>query len=278
MNTTDEVIDSYKLFLEIKYPTHHENYCRRLSNNSESAKAEAVTFSLLRHTMDDIKLAEDVSTGGADFLCTSDQIQFIAEVTCLEAESVGAQSGWPNQVPQDGAAGWFGMITHMLRTKASSKTAQLSGYDMPRVLVITSEHVASDVLLGPHGAETLLTSDTKIEVPVGKPIDKVGLVTDLKDSVFFRFKDGAIESCKRSVSAILLISIVTDRSLLVGILHPDPQYKFPIKLLPSVPFLRVKQWPPEDNNIKTEWIIHKPRPGEFYHQRIVIKDEELRTI
>lgn len=277
MNPTDEVIDSYKVFLDIKYPTHHTNYCSRLSNALESAKAEAIIFSLL-NTMDDVRLAEDVSTGGADFLCIADQIQFVAEVTCLETESVAAQSGWSNEVPQDGAAGWFGMITHKLRTKVSSKTAQLSDYNMPRLLAITSEHIAADVLLGPHGAEILLTSDTKIEIPIGKPIDKVGLITDLKDSVFFRFKNGVIESCKRSISAILLISILADRSMLVGILHPDPQYEFPIKLLPSIPFLRMKQWPPENNNIETEWIIYRPRPGEFYHQRIVIKNEELRTI
>ena len=74
---------------------------------------------------------------------------------------------------------------------------------MPRILAITSEHVAADVLLGPHGAEALLTSDTKIEVSIDKSIDKVEEATDLKDSVFFRFKNGVIEPCKQSISGIL---------------------------------------------------------------------------
>ncbi len=240
-----EIIESYKYFLEVKYPHHYKSYCTRLKNKPESAKAEAVTFSILRSNFDDVKLAEDISTGGADFFCSSNDVKFIVEVTCIETESVATQSGWQNKVPPNENAFSFGMITHMLRRKASAKVPQLSGYSIPRILIITSEHMGADFLLGPRGAETLLTSNTKIEVPIGKPINKVGLSTDLKDSVFFRFKNGSLESCRRSISAILLISIFDDKSLIVGILHPDPHYVFPIMIIPSVPFLRLKKWPPE---------------------------------
>lgn len=278
MFSTTEVIDSYKLFLEVKYPSHFQSYCRRLKSQLESAKAEAVTFSFLRSNFDDVQVAEDISTGGADFLCKSNGAEFISEVTCLEAESVATQSGWKNEVPENGSAGSFGMITHMLRTKASSKAAQLSGHSFPRILVITCEHIAADVLLGSHGAETLLTSDTKIEVPIGKPIENLDLVTDLKNSVFFRYKNGALESCRRSISAILLFSIFADKTLVVGVLHPDPEYKFPIRLLPSVPFLRMKEWPPKNNRIEIEWVIHKPKAMEIYHRKVELKDKELRSI
>ncbi|MCK4309025.1 MAG: hypothetical protein KAW42_03505 [Candidatus Atribacteria bacterium] len=280
MVSTTEVIESYKDFLEVKYPKHYQNYCTRLKNKPESAKAEAVTFSILRSNFDDVNLAEDISTGGADFLCKSNDIEFIVEVTCLETESVVAQSGWKNRVSPapNKTAFSFGMITHMLRRKVSSKAAQLSGNNIPGILIITSEHIGADFLLGPRGAETLLTSNIKIEVPIGKPIRKVGLATDLKDSVFFRFKNGSLESCRRSISVILLISIFDDRSLIVGILHPDPQYVFPIMLLPSVPFLRLKKWPPENNNIETEWVISKPKAEKFYHREITFKDEELKSI
>lgn len=278
MLSTTKVIDSYKIFLEVKYPAHYQSYRNRLKSNSESAKAEAVTFSFLRSNFDDVKLAEDISTGGADFLCKSNGLEFIAEVTCLEAESVASHSGWKNEVPQNGSAGSFGMITHMLRTKAASKADQLSGYSFPRILVITCEHVAADALLGPHGAETLLTSDTKIEVPIDKPIDKVSLITDLKNSVFFRPRNGKFESCRRSISAILLISIFADKSLVVGILHPDPQYEFPIRFLPSVPFLRMKKWPPENKIIEIEWVIYKPKAEGFYHRKVKFKDEELKSM
>jgi len=278
MTGTHDIIDSYKVFLEIKYPPHHQIYCRRLKENIEAAKAEAVMFSLLRNTTDQIALAENVSTGGVDFRCVSNKNQFIVEVTCLEAESVAIQSSWPNEIA-DGKTGWFGMLTHMLRTKASSKASQLAGYAMPRVLAITSEHVAADILLGPHGAEALLTSDTKVEVPIGKPLDKTGLATDLKDSVFFRFgKEGQIEPWRKSISAILLVTILADRSLVVGVLHPEPAYQFPITLLPCVPFFRLREWPPKNHALETEWVIAKPMPGDFLHQQVIIKDAELRII
>lgn len=243
----------------------------------ESVKAEAITFSILRSIFKDVQVAEDISTGGTDFLCKSNGNQFIFEVTCLEAESVAAQSGWRNEVSENVSAGFFRMITHMLRTKVSSKTMQLSGYSVPRTLVITCEHVAADVLLGTHGAELLLTSDTMIEVPIGKPIDTVDIVTDLKDSVFFRLKNGALESCRRSISAILLFSVLAKTTLAVGILHPDPEYKFPISLLPSVPFMRMKEWPPINNRIETEWVIDKPKAEEFYHREVELTDKELRS-
>ena len=280
MVSTAEIIESYKCFLEVKYPTHYKSYCTRLKNKPESAKAEAVTFSILRSNFDDVNLAEDISTGGADFLCKSNDIEFIVEVTCIETESVVTQSGWKNKVPHtpNKTAFSFGMITHMLRTKVSSKAAQLSGNNIPRILIITSEHIGADFLLGPRGAEILLTSDNKIKVPIGKPIRKVVLTTDLKDSVFFRFKNGSLESCRKSISVILLLSIFTDKSLICGILHPDPQYVFPIKLLPSVPFLRLKKWPPENNKIEIEWVINTPKEEEFYHRKITFKNEELKSI
>jgi hypothetical protein len=278
MSLINKTIETYKEFLMVKYPSHFRPFCRRLNSKPESAKAEAVTFSLFRSVTEDVKVAEDVATGGADFLCLVDNTDFIVEVTCLEGEAVAGQSGWPNEVPKGASAGSFGMITHMLRTKASKKAPQLSCYQMPRVLAITSEHHAH-ALLGPPAAETLLTSDTKITVPIGQHIDEnVHLTTDLKDSVFFKFKNGDIESCRKSISAILLIDISADRSLVVGILHPDPQHEFPISFLPSVPFLKMKEWPPENYSIETEWVIHTPQPARFFHQEVVLRDKELRCI
>ena len=277
MASINEVIKGYKRLLEVKYPTHHQTFCSRLKNNPESAKAEAIVFSLMRSNFDKVTLSEDISTGGADFLCISKGIEFIVEVSCVEAESVAAQSGL-DEVPKNVSSGWFGMITHTLRTKASSKAAQVSGYNVPRLLVITSEHISANMLIGPYGAETLMTSDTKIEVPIGEPVGKTGLMTDLKNSVFFREKNGSIESCRRSISAILLISIYRDKVYVTGLLHPDPQFKFPITLFRSVPFLRLKKWPPENNQIEMEWVISTPKPAEFYHREVKIKDEELRRI
>ena len=278
MASTSEVIESYKVYIEVKYPSHLQSFCTRLKNSPEGAKAEAIMFSVLRANFDNVKLGEDISTGGVDFLCDIDGSEFLVEVTCLEAEAVAIQSGMKNEILENGSAGWFCTVTHMLRTKASGKAAQVSGHNIPRVLAITTEHIGGDFLLGPYGAETLLTSDTKIRVPIEEPIEKTDLSTDLKDSVFFRFKNGAIESCRRSISCILLININADKVRFVGVLHPEPKYEFSIKLFPSVPFARIKKWPPENNKIETEWVIKRPKAASFYHQEIKFRDEELKCI
>ena len=123
MDSMDQVIDSYKLFLEIKYPTHCRNYCRRLKVNSEAGKAEAVMFSrLLRNTVDQIRLAEDVRPGGVDFLCILDQSQFVVEVTCLEDEcshSIGV-------VKQGGRRRDCGMVRNN-NTHVADKNIQQDG-------------------------------------------------------------------------------------------------------------------------------------------------------
>lgn len=278
MVSTTDIIESYKDYLFVKYPHHHKNFCTRLDNHPESAKAEAVMFSILRSKFSDVKIGEDVSKGGADFLCISEESKFIVEVTSLESDAVSRQSGLKNEIPENGAATWFKMITNKLRTKVSSKAGQVSGVDVPRILAITTEHMDGDILLGQRAAQFLLTSDTKIEVPINKPIDKVGLATDLKDSVFFRSKNGVLESCRKSISAILLVHTQADKCGMIGILHPDPAYQFSINLFPDVPFIRLKKWPPENNQIETEWVIHSPPRAAIYHQPIKFKDEELKRM
>ncbi len=273
-----EVIKAHQLYLEVKYPNHYKKYCSLLKNQPESAKSEAVLFAVLRSIFKNVTIAEDIATGGVDFLCKTNDSQFLVEVTCLETESVVKQSGLENGITEDCKTTWFSMITHMLRTKASSKASQISGKEIPRLLAITTEHIYGDTLIGSHAAECLLTSETKIQIPVNKPINEVGLATDLKDSVFFRLKDGVFESCRRSISAILLIHILPDKCCMVGILHPDPIYILPIKHFRSVPFIRLKNWPPNNNQIETEWVIHSPTRAEFYLNPVKFKDEELKNI
>lgn len=67
MVSTTHVMESYKVFLEVKYPTHYQSYCNRLRSDPEAARAEAITFSLLRSIFDEVKLSEDIGKGGADF-------------------------------------------------------------------------------------------------------------------------------------------------------------------------------------------------------------------
>jgi hypothetical protein len=42
-----QVVESYKQFLLVKYPTHYRRYCSRLKANLQGARAEAIVFSFL---------------------------------------------------------------------------------------------------------------------------------------------------------------------------------------------------------------------------------------
>jgi hypothetical protein len=52
---------------------------------------------------------------------------------------------------------------------------------------------------------------------------------------------------------------------------------FPLNFFLSVPFLRLKKWPPENNKIEIEWVINTPKEEEFYHRKITFENEELKS-
>ena len=276
----EDLVHNYKRFLSEKYPTLLKGYCNR---KPDSARAEAVTFHFFKNHSDDIQVKEDPAKGGVDFQCKTDTAKFMVEVTCLEAESVACKSGLKNESLLKRSSGWYSGITQKLFKKAIRKAGQMSGYDCPRILVIACEHPQADMLLGTIDAEFLLTGEQKIAVvPFSSSRGNLDSVTDLKNSVFFRYNKeiGQLESCRRSISAILLFSVFSTNALIVGILHPDPVHKLPIEFFPSVPFVRLKKWPPENGIFEIEWISYKtdehiidePEPHRFWH------DEELRNI
>ena len=259
--TIYDLVDNYKNFLSDKYPVHTKKYfCARLASYPMGAKAEAVAFYFFCSNVDDILIEEDSVKGGADFRCKIQKSEFVAEVTSLDAESVTKASGLKNEIPETGSVGSFSWITHLLRSTASTKTSQMSGYCCPRILVMTSDHVdAINLLSSKIAAEFLLTSDTCISIPhpLDIPRPGIGLETNLADSVFFRERNGEFESCRRSISAILLCGVLRNTMHVIGVLHPDPVHKFPTQFLPSIPFVRLKKWPPENNRIETEWVSHE---------------------
>lgn len=277
--TVEDLVDNYKRFLSEKYPTHLKRYCNR---KPDSARTEAVTFHFFKNYSEDVQLKEDPAKGGVDFQCKTDTAKFMAEVTCLDAESIACKSGLKNESSLKRSSEWYSGITGKLFGTAKKKASQISGYDCPRILVIGCEHPQADLLLGTTDAEFLLTGEQKIPVlPFSNPIENRNLVTDMENSVFFRYNKETrkLEPCRRSISAILLFSIFGANVLVAGILHPDPAQKFPIEFLSSVPFVRLKKWPPENGMLEIEWISHKmlghliqePEPQNFWY------DEELRS-
>ena len=207
---------------------------------------------------------EDPNKGGVDFLCKIGSSEFIAEITSLQVETVTRKSGLEYKPTKRYSVGTFAPITRKLCDTVCDKASQMSGYNCPGVLVIACKHPLADVLFDAFDAERLLVGDIKIGLSSSR---KSTNITELKNSCFLRHNQ-EWELGNRSISSILLFHISGVSAFVLGILHPDPTHNFLPEFLPSIPFLRLKQWPPNGNNIKTEWVKYEktelviPRPEQ----------------
>ena len=253
-----DFVEDYEHFLRIHHPQHVKPYRDRLKRKEsrEGAQSEAVVFPFLKGHHGQVDLEEDTINGGTDFRCNTTKSQFVVEVTCLGSEFVTSQTGLPNVV---GSSGHYDMLPNRkLRQRASEKANQIKRYKCPAVLVLASMHTHARALLNTESAAQLLRGKRVIEIShnyLGKT-SSVKEVADPTDCTFFRWKNGRLESCRRNISAILLFAISGANADVIGILHPDPCYEFPIEFLPSVPFGRLREWPLEHDRIRMEWISH----------------------
>ena len=266
-----DLVSDYIDFLKSKDPKRINSFQSLLSTQKASAISEAVAFHYFRYYVDIVQVEEVVNKGGVDFRCQTGDTNFVVEVTHLDVEAVENRSGLPNDPTQDNAVGCFSSITKKLYDTADKKAHQMSGYECPGILVIACTHNLADLLFSTSDAENLLVGDTKISVPIPKylltdatkehtpiedPRQNLSSRTDLENAIFFRWND-EWEACNRSISAVLLFHISGANAFVLGILHPEPVHKFPIQFLPSVPFVRLKKWPPEDGLMFTEWIKYE---------------------
>ena len=255
----NDLVDNYKNFLENEHLNHVKSYSDRLRDHAASARAEAVTFHFFRSNLDEVRVNEDLNKGGVDFLCQTGTSEFIAEITCLGSESVTRKSGLKYEPTENRSVGTVSPITRKLCDTVCGKASQMSGYENPGILVIACEHPQADLLFDSFDAQSLLVGDIKIGVSIpNDPNEQQGVdsITEMENSCFLQWNQGW-ELINRSVSAILLFHISGVSAFALGILHPDPVHKFPPKLLPSIPFVRLKQWPPEGGRIELEWVKYE---------------------
>ncbi|HTB92678.1 MAG TPA: hypothetical protein VK728_07590 [Candidatus Sulfotelmatobacter sp.] len=270
-NSLEEVAQAHAEYLRARHPAFHQKFANLLIADREAALGEAAVFSLLKTYFRVRPEPADVpGTGGVDFVChKGSPEEFVVEVTSLKPEAVAAQSKIPTTI-EDGTGGPFQMTTDQLFSTVRSKADQLSGYPCPRILAITSTHHASSFLLGPTGAEFLLTSEPTITYAPAGSGGPVTMTTTLKRSVFFG--PGAtgtqILPRRQSVSAVLLIGLDDVRSSVLGLLHPEPARKLSIERFRDVPFLRLAEWPIIAGAIRTEWVISSPESKLFPHAPI----------
>lgn len=271
----DDIVNSYLEYL-LTLPAHRERFEQRLASHPPGARAEAAIFAFLRAEGCDPMLNEDPGTGGADFCCRAPD-QFVVEVTSLEDVTMANRAGIEQDLPANGEGGALDMeeVLNLVRTTVSGKASQLADYPVPRVLVICSEHWGTSMFFGPGGAAEIMYGGSSITTPFTQdgPSGPTQITTELRDAPFFRIKGGVAETCRRSVSALLLVHLDTTACHIVGLLHPDPAITFPIENLPTIPFGRVA-WPV--NELRIEWLVAGPEQARFPHEHIGLSMEELR--
>jgi len=274
--SVDDLVDSYWIFLarngrdDSRYSAHLDRFKLRYQSDTHAAEAEAVVFSLLWSAKLRPDIYESHSTGGPDFVCRPEtDHEFVVEVTSLQSGSVSRKSHLPETIDGSGG-GAFGLITSMLKGRATAKAAQLRGVPVPRVLAITCSHICGDLLMDSYAAVNLMVSEPYIRVPFGDQCNATSQVTDLRNSVFIRpdKSSGQIVPCRQSISAILLVSISGNRSDVVGLLHPEPTITFNPSLFPLVPYLSLVDWPIRDGRIRIRWLPDTSDAAVFYHARI----------
>jgi hypothetical protein len=287
--TADEAMDLYAEHLQKEYPTHLTPFHQRRAQDREAALAEAMVFWMLKNMGLRPKMNEVVGTGGADFICSQNfgpifarreptpESMFIVEATSLDPDAVSRNTSIPNEVPEDITGGAFGLLTRSVFAKAKDKATQLAGYDMPRVVAIASSHEGIGAVFNSGAAVNILISDYHWRQEIGSNKFDPNRYVDLANSVFMKpGKDGTIEAARKSISAILLIAVHGDQSVVHGILHPAPAKPLPIEFLPKVPFVRIAKWPILDGRIFTEWVIADP-DGLTIHHPINLSETKTAT-
>lgn len=136
--------------------------------------------------------------------------------------------------------------------------------------MIGLSHDKADLLLGKYAGANFLLSDPTISIPIQDQVPKSPtIIRNLRNSVFFRFEpSGKVVPCRQSISAIMLVAILVHQSQVVGILHPEPSFSFDIRNFPTVPFLRVSNWPITTSTLAAEWIPPNSQFAAFPHQTI----------
>lgn len=277
------LVESYRNYLD-----HHQalnakqlaatRFDQRLKSCPEAARAEAVAFDFLRSRNLEPRLLEDASSGGCDFECRFGETSFAVEVTALTDETMSERSGIDDnfELGYVDMPGMLGALRSRLSTKSSSK--QVKKYEGPRVLFIGSQHMSTNILfMG--GIEEFLTGSSKIVVPIsrnGGPAGESYMATDLENAAHLtKSASGQATLFRPTYAIVLLVGIDPDKSYIMGILHPEPEYALPYHVFPQVPFARVR-WPIENNIVRVEWVIAEPRPHQSYYFPIELTEEELR--
>ena len=252
MRTATNLVDEFKRFLDVNHPEHSNAFSQR---QPEAARVEAVVFSFFKKSGYDIRVEETPNVGGVDFRVLTANSEFVVEVTSISKNAVTEISGVPTELTSgEGYHSDPYAVANRIRQVAFDKASQMSGYDCPAILVITSEHPEYANILEDKRTDfnacMFITGAPELEFMIAAPeIEREyntethpRNITRLKESLFVRFNErDRIEFCRKQMSAVLLFYINKKYEvLIVGLLHPKPIYQFSHEILPSVRFVALQ--------------------------------------
>jgi hypothetical protein len=270
MASAEYVVESYADYLRARGQAYLKRFQATRLNAPESALAEAMVFRVLQYCKVDPVVVDKPNVGGPDFSCLHGKPQeFMVEATSLLPERVAEKSNIPNRVPEDLEGGPFGLLTAQIDATATRKLRQFKNVAVPGVLAVASSHFGSSILLdAPAAMNALISQPFWIA-------GSDGMSTDLKYSLFLRSDDGTVVIKNADISAVLLVAIGADRSYVCGALHPSPAQRFNSAALWEIPFAYLKDWPVEQNRLRTTWTLgSSPRPLEIPHAAIQITADQ----
>lgn len=280
----EDLLEAYRWVVQLQRPDLVSQFERRCRDNPGSARCEALVFSLLRDQFGlEPRIHEDRERGGPDFHARHAlHPDLFVEVKYLDSSAVTNNSKMANAPPE--GFSWFEYVTPQLKSDLTRAARQLGGLPGPGVCIIGSDHAFADRLLGPWGAENLLTSGSSFVIPLaqnGGPAGPMRVETDLRHAAFLKLDQegsNAIKSLRQSISAIILLPFDADRLVAypLGILHHDPARPLDPRVFPGIHFARLRESPRAGGSAVVEYVVHEPNPHPIQLLPPKLREEDLR--
>ena len=221
-----------------------------------------MTRELLSDHNVDVQPYEDLSHGGPDFLCTKNDKHFYVEVTCITKKTATKKTKLDAEPQINSPAKWYQPPTQQILEEVRHKTFQCKDLNEPCLLAISTLHFGVGFICfrDKHIAEMVLTGTPYISWDIVRDAGEASKgshqTTNLKNSGFVRPQKNklhSIDEARKTISAVLLCSPYMKPPRAVGILHPNPNYRFDRSLLPDIDFCSLGEGY-ESGRLTVEWI------------------------
>jgi hypothetical protein len=252
-------LDAHRQWLDqIGEKRRTRRFAQQLRDSDETAICEACLREWLEGQGCEVKPAEDMNTGGPDFLVND---AYYVECTCMITGAVTNRTGLEDH-PADGAR-YYRPLTRRFFSACDRKAEQCgTREDRPCLLAICTLHfTAGAVCFDPLKLEWILTDQPTIaqrfDPSTGQAFGPVQQRTALYSSPFIRpAEEGeqpGLKATRQTISGLLLCPFGALDPPVRGVLNVQAFRPFRPEWLPLVPFCRLKGGY-ETGVLGTEWV------------------------